>query len=162
MINQVEIHPYFPQKGLVEYCQANDIHVTAHCPLGGAPIPVLVGRQGPGPLEDPTVRNFVFTIIPTISTDIAGGKILQLAQKYNKTAAQMTLCHTICRGISVIPKTNSPRRIIENFEVIFEMDEGDFTLIVHIMGKRGEQGIRNLETRDYLGFDNFNEEVEEL
>lgn len=55
VVNQVEIHPYFPQKGLVEYCQAKKIHVTAHCPLGGAPIPVLIGREGPGPLEDPTV-----------------------------------------------------------------------------------------------------------
>ncbi|KLJ10068.1 hypothetical protein EMPG_14520 [Blastomyces silverae] len=161
VINQIEVHPYFPQKSLVEFCQANDIHVTAHCPLGGAPIPVLIGRHGLGPLEDPTVRNFspIYSLI--IGADIAGGKILQLAKKYNKTAAQMILCHTICRGISVIPKTNNPKRIVENFEVIFEMDDSDFTLIDNLMGERGEQGIRNFETRHYLGFDNFNEEVEE-
>ncbi|EGD85998.1 hypothetical protein H112_06917 [Trichophyton rubrum D6] len=141
VVNQVEIHPYFPQKGLVEYCQKNDIHVTAHCPLGGAPIPVLIGRHGPGPLEDPT--------------------LLKLAQKYDKTVAQVVLCHTICRGISVIPKTNNSKRIIENFDILFEMDEADFKLIDNLMGERGERGIRNLETREYLGFDNFNEEVEE-
>ena len=41
------------------------------------------------------------------------------------------------------------------------MDEADFKLIDNLMGERGERGIRNLETREYLGFDNFNEEVEE-
>ncbi|KAF7870395.1 hypothetical protein EAF04_004140 [Stromatinia cepivora] len=55
---QVELHPYFPQKGLIEFCQANDIHVIAHSPLGGIPIPVLVGRRGPGPLEDSTVLHY--------------------------------------------------------------------------------------------------------
>ena len=29
------------------------------------------------------------------------------------------------------------------------------------MGVDGEQGVRSLETRDYLDFDNFNEEFEE-
>lgn len=57
VVDQVEIYPYFRQKGLVEYCQANEIDITAHCPLGGAPVPVLIVRQGPGPLEDPTVSD---------------------------------------------------------------------------------------------------------
>ncbi|OXV05676.1 hypothetical protein Egran_06555 [Elaphomyces granulatus] len=141
VVNQVEIHPYFPQKGLVEYCQANEIHVTAHCPLGGAPIPVLIGRDGPGPLEDPT--------------------ILELAKQYKKTAAQLILCHSICRGISVIPKSNNPKRVIENFDVLFELSEADFKTIDDLMGEHGERGVRNLEPKDYLGFDNFNEAIEE-
>ena len=41
------------------------------------------------------------------------------------------------------------------------MDKEDFDTIDCLMGKNGERGVRNLETRDYLGFDNFNEEVEE-
>jgi len=53
--NQVELHPCFPQKRLLDFCQANEIHVIAHSPLGGIPIPVLVGRKEPGPLEDPVV-----------------------------------------------------------------------------------------------------------
>ncbi|KAL2786237.1 Aldo/keto reductase [Aspergillus keveii] len=141
VVNQVEIHPYFPQKGLVEYCQAKEIHVTAHCPLGGAPIPVLIGRKGPGPLED--------------------SEILRIAAKYNKTPAQVILCHTICRGISVIPKTNNTRRIVENFDILFDLSDDDFLTIDRLVGERGEHGVRNLETRDYLGFDNFNELIEE-
>jgi len=141
VVNQVEIHPYFPQKGLVEYCQLKGIHVTAYCPLGGAPMPALAGGKGPGPLEDAT--------------------ILKLAEKYNKTPAQMILCHTLARGISVIPKTNNPRRIAENWDVLFEMEEGDFTTVDNLMGERGELGVRNLEMKEYLGFDVFSEEKDE-
>jgi diketogulonate reductase-like aldo/keto reductase len=88
-------------------------------------------------------------------------QILQIAQKYDKTPAQLILCHTICRGISVIPKTNNPKRILENFDVRFELHEDDFKTVDKLMGERGERGVRNLETRDYLGFDNFNEVIEE-
>jgi hypothetical protein len=87
--------------------------------------------------------------------------IIQLAQKYGRTPAQLILCHTICRGISVIPRTNTPKRIVENFEVLFELADEDFEVIANLMGERGERGVRNLETRNYLGFDNFNEVTEE-
>lgn len=55
VVNQIELHPYFPQRGLVEFCQRNGVHVTAYGPLGCTPVPVLIGRKGPGPLEDQTV-----------------------------------------------------------------------------------------------------------
>ncbi len=61
----------------------------------------------------------------------------------------------------MIPKTNNPKRIIENFDVLCELDEEDFNRIDDLMGLRGEHGVRNLETNDYLGFNNFNEDVEE-
>lgn len=54
--NQIECHPYFPQKSLVKLCQDENIHITAFGPLGCVPIPALVGRSGPGPLLDETVR----------------------------------------------------------------------------------------------------------
>ena len=53
VVNQIELHPYFPQRGLLEFCQNNGIHVTAYGPLGCTPVPVLIGRKGPGPLDDP-------------------------------------------------------------------------------------------------------------
>ena len=56
VVNQVELHPYFPQKNLFRTCQAANVYVTAFGPLGCTPVPVLIGRQGPGPLEDPVVN----------------------------------------------------------------------------------------------------------
>lgn len=67
----------------------------------------------------------------------------------------------INRGVSVIPKSNNVQRISENFDCLFDLDTADFTLVDNLMGENGERGVRNLETRDYLGFDNFNEDVEE-
>lgn len=61
----------------------------------------------------------------------------------------------------MIPKSNNLRRIEENFDCLFELDHSDFITIDNLMGERGERGVRNLETRDYLGFDNFNEDFEE-
>ena len=50
---------------------------------------------------------------------------------------------------------------MENFEVLFEIEDEDFRKVDELMGVHGEKGIRNLEMTEYLGFDNFNEEVEE-
>jgi len=35
MVNQVELHPYLPQKDLLAFSKQNDILLQAHCPLGG-------------------------------------------------------------------------------------------------------------------------------
>jgi diketogulonate reductase-like aldo/keto reductase len=34
VVNQVEVHPYFQNTELVDFCQTNDIIVTAYAPLG--------------------------------------------------------------------------------------------------------------------------------
>ena len=60
----------------------------------------------------------------------------------------------------MIPKSNNLARIEENFDCLFDLEHVDFVAIDALMGERGERGIRNFETREYLGFDNFNEEVE--
>ncbi|KAK4208114.1 1,5-anhydro-D-fructose reductase [Rhypophila decipiens] len=122
VLNQIEVHPHWPQKGLVKTCQDNSVHVTAFGPLGCVPIPSL---------------------------------------KYGRTPAQVFLCHLLLRGISVIPKSNSPERILENFDCIFDMAEENFDEIDNLVGENGERGVRNFDSLEYLGFDNYNEEVEE-
>ena len=67
----------------------------------------------------------------------------------------------LLRGVSVIPKSNNANRIVQNFDCVFELSESDFETIDTLLGSKSEPGIRNLETRSYLGFDNFNEEREE-
>ena len=51
------MHPYFPQRKLFDFCREHEIHITAYGPLGCTPIPVLIGRKGAGPLEDPNVSD---------------------------------------------------------------------------------------------------------
>ena len=53
--NQIESHPHWPQNDLVKLFQDSGIHVTALGPLGCDPIKAMIGRTGPGPLEDETV-----------------------------------------------------------------------------------------------------------
>lgn len=87
-------------------------------------------------------------------------QIAEVATKYSRTPAQVILCYLLCRGISVIPKSNNEKRIIENFGCIFDLAEEDFNIIDNLVGECGERGQRNLDSREYLGFDNYNEEYE--
>ncbi|KAH8743108.1 hypothetical protein F5883DRAFT_656082 [Diaporthe sp. PMI_573] len=54
-VHQIECYPHWPQKRLVQLCQAGGIHVTAFRPLGCPPIPSIGRTTGPGP--QPRGRN---------------------------------------------------------------------------------------------------------
>jgi alcohol dehydrogenase (NADP+) len=62
------------------------------------------------------------------------------------------------RGTSVIPKTVGEARMTEN-RAIFQLSDDDMTRIDSIATKKGV--VRYLEPKDYLGFDIFNEKVDE-
>jgi diketogulonate reductase-like aldo/keto reductase len=57
-------------------------------------------------------------------------RLLQLAHKYQKTAAQMVLRWNIQHGVSTIPKSSNPQRLKENFDIFdFEISEYDMTIM---------------------------------
>lgn len=59
---------YLPQKKLLEFSKANNIHVTAHSPLGGAPV-AAVASDEPGPIQDPKVgTRFTLVVIRVLLT----------------------------------------------------------------------------------------------
>ncbi|MCP9257089.1 Oxidoreductase, aldo/keto reductase family protein [Dirofilaria immitis] len=104
---QVEAHIYWPQKELHEFCKKNNITMTSYATLGSpgriASIPHFHWPAGE-PMKDPLV--------------------LQLAEKYKKSPAQILLRHMIQRGICVIPKSINPDRVIENFSIFdFKLTE---------------------------------------
>lgn len=96
--NQIEIHPYNTQTELINYCRSRDVVVTAYSPLG---------RQG----------------VPTVTAPrlFADPLILAMATKYEKTPAQILINWALERGTAVIPKSVTPERIKENFQV-FDFD----------------------------------------
>nr|KAF6319136.1 hypothetical protein mMyoMyo1_000531 [Myotis myotis] len=108
--NQVECHPYFTQRKLLEFCQQHDIVIVAYSPLGTSRNPLWVNVSIPPLLKDELLNS--------------------LGKKYNKTAAQVALRFNIQRRIVVIPKSFNPKRIKENFQIFdFSLTEEEMKSI---------------------------------
>lgn len=98
-MNQVELHPYLQQPGMVEFCQANGIHLTAYSPLGSPDRPEqLKDSDEPILMEDPVIK--------------------AIAEKHNVTEAQVLISWALHRGTAVIPKSVTPERIAANLKSI--------------------------------------------
>jgi alcohol dehydrogenase (NADP+) len=96
-MNQIELHPYLQQPGMLDYCNKNRIHVTAYSPLGSLDRPsVLKAKDEPVLLEDPT--------------------IVRIAERHGITPAQVLISWAIRRGTAVIPKSVNPARMKQNLD----------------------------------------------
>ncbi|XKK38620.1 aldo/keto reductase [Nocardiopsis sp. ARC36] len=99
-VNQIEVHPYFRQSELLEYDSERGILNQAWSPIGGITF-YRDGSKG-STLEDPVIG--------------------QIADEHGKTPAQVMLRWHIQQGRQVIPKSVTPSRIAENFDVFgFEL-----------------------------------------
>ncbi|XP_076813057.1 aldo-keto reductase family 1 member B1-like [Clavelina lepadiformis] len=109
-VNQFEIHPSLTGESLVNYCQEKCIAVTGYCPLGCGDRPWGMKADDPVLLKDP--------------------KLLEIAAKSNKTAAQVALRYLVQRNIIAIPKSVTPERIRQNFQIFdFNLCEVDMKAI---------------------------------
>lgn len=88
VIDQIEVHPGFPHTEEVKWLKDHDIAVEAWAPLGG---------QGSKVMSDPTIN--------------------KIAEKYGKSAAQVTLRWILERGIIPLPKSVHENRMIQNKEI---------------------------------------------
>ncbi|KAL1935642.1 hypothetical protein VTP01DRAFT_4782 [Rhizomucor pusillus] len=103
--NQVELHPGLLQPELLEFCNKENIHVTAYSPLGNN----IYGKERI--VDDPVIVN--------------------IAKKLNKTPAQVCIAFAAQRGVSVIPKSVTPSRIQENFQD-FILEKEDFDAVASL------------------------------
>ncbi|MDW9382727.1 aldo/keto reductase [Chryseobacterium sp. JV558] len=113
VINQIELHPVFQQKELQVYNRENNIITQPWSPLGNGNANLL---------SNPDLK--------------------AIAEKYGKTVAQVILRWHLQEGFVVIPKSVTPSRIEENFNVFdFELTEDEMNI------------VRSLDTGKRLFFD---------
>jgi len=113
VINQIELHPIFQQKELQVYNKENNIVTQPWSPLGNGNAELLDNEN-----------------------------LKSIAEKYHKTVAQVILRWHLQEGFCVIPKSVTPSRIEENFNVFdFELTEDEINT------------VRSLDTGKRLFFD---------
>lgn len=95
-LNQVELHPYLAQVGLLSTARELGVALTAYSPLGSQGRPEALRAQGERRvLEDPLIA--------------------EIAQAIGATPAQVLLAWGMQRGTAVIPKSVNAGRLAENF-----------------------------------------------
>lgn len=99
-VNQIELHPDFNQAELRQYHAAHGIVTESWSPLG----------QGGALLQDPVLDG--------------------IASAHGKTVAQVVIRWHLQIGAVVIPKSVTPSRIVENFDVFdFALSEAEVAAI---------------------------------
>ena len=96
-VNQIEMQPFFQQNSMLEFCNNENIVLTAYSPLGSIDRPaVFKAPDEPSLLENPT--------------------ILKIAESNGISSAQVLICWAIQRGTAVIPKSVNPGRMKQNLD----------------------------------------------
>ncbi|MFG2351655.1 aldo/keto reductase [Streptomyces phaeochromogenes] len=96
-VNQLEIHPYFQQRAVLDFDDEHGILNQAWSPIGGITFYRGQGEDRRSVLEDPAVT--------------------AIAEVHGKSPAQVLLRWGIQQGRSVIPKSTKRHRIAENIDV---------------------------------------------
>lgn len=106
--NQIEVHPYFQNDRLVDFCQNNGMVVVGYSPLGA--VDIAESRED----------------VPNLLLDQT---LIRIGKKYNKTAAQVCLRWSLQRGCVPIVKSLEPDQILENAQIF------DYELIAEDMSE---------------------------
>ncbi|MFJ2263691.1 aldo/keto reductase [Streptomyces sp. NPDC087844] len=118
-VNQLEIHPYFQQRAVLDFDDAHGILNQAWSPIGGITFYPGYGEHRKSILEDPAVT--------------------RVAAAHGKSPAQVLLRWGLQQGRSVIPKSTKRHRIAENIDVFdFELAADEMAALDALeTGRRG-------------------------
>jgi len=127
-VNQVETNPYYQQVEAAAFMKDNKVQIESWAPFA----------EG---------KNDIFH----------HAVLSSVAEKHNKSVAQVILRWLIERDIIVIPKSVNKDRMIENFDVFdFELDQDDMTRIASLdTGASSFFSHRNPEMVKWLGTTTF-------
>jgi 2,5-diketo-D-gluconate reductase A len=127
-VNQVELHPYFQQTELQGLHAEKGILTQAWSPIGGI---TSYRDSEKSTFDDPT--------------------LLEIAEKHEKSAAQVMLRWHLQEGRSAIPKSTKSARIAENFDVFdFELSSEQIAAIDALdTGERGGPGPEVITLEDF-------------
>ena len=134
-VNQIEVHPYFRQSELLTFDDEHGILNQAWAPIGG----ITFYREGPhtSTLENPVIG--------------------EIAAAHSKTPAQVMLRWHLQQGRQVIPKSVTPSRIAENFDVFdFELTAEQLAAIDAL-----DTGIRGGPEPEAITRENFGIDIPE-
>ena len=109
MCNQVEIHPYYTNKQVIQYCEEQDIKVAAWSPLG-------TGNWNPNP-------------IPLEEKPVSDPVIQAIGRKYHVSAGQVILKWNIQQQRLVIFKAESDAHIQQNIHLDFTLADEELRAI---------------------------------
>ncbi|MFF5564059.1 aldo/keto reductase [Streptomyces sp. NPDC012623] len=118
-VNQLEIHPYFQQRAVLDFDEPLHIVNQAWSPIGGITFYPGYGENRKSVLRDPVVTG--------------------IAEAHGKSPAQVLLRWGLQHGRSVIPKSTKRQRISENIDVFdFELTADELTALDGLeTGRRG-------------------------
>ncbi|MFE4698863.1 aldo/keto reductase [Streptomyces sp. NPDC056738] len=118
-VNQLEIHPYFQQRAVLDFDDRHHILNQAWSPIGGITFYPGYGEHRTSVLEDPAVT--------------------AVAKAHDRSPAQVLLRWGLQQGRSVIPKSTRRERIAENLDVFdFDLSTDELTALDALeTGRRG-------------------------
>lgn len=108
MVNQLELHPRYVQRDVIQYCKDRRMIVEAWSPL--------------------------------IKGDFDHPVLIEIANKYNKSVAQLLLRWSLQQGFLPLPKSSSKERMIENsniFDFKLSVEDIEAMKVLETFGKTG-------------------------
>ncbi|MFD8227454.1 aldo/keto reductase [Streptomyces massasporeus] len=130
-VNQLEIHPYFQQREVLDFDDQHHILNQGWSPIGGITFYPGYGEDRRSVLRDPAVT--------------------AIAETHGKSPAQVLLRWGLQQGRSVIPKSTKRHRIAENIAVFdFDLSADELAALDALeTGRRGGPAPENVTLAAY-------------